>query len=96
MNKKRLALLLALLLACITLAGCQNTQNQNAQSTATEVPSVAATEAPAAADIAAPENGEPLITTRIFPRCGHPEARRKPMNTEPFSGLPSTESTSLM
>ena len=57
MNKKRLALLLALLLACITLAGCQNTQNQNAQSTATEVPSVAATEAPAAADIAAPENG---------------------------------------
>ena len=60
MNKKRLALLLALLLACITLAGCQNTQNQNAQSTATEVPSVAATEAPAAADIAAPENGEPF------------------------------------
>ncbi len=43
MNKKRLALLLALLLACITLAGCQNTQNQNAQSTVTEVPSVAAT-----------------------------------------------------
>ena len=60
MNKKRLALLLALLLACITLAGCQNTQNQNAQSTVTEAPAAAVTEALAAADTAVPENWEPF------------------------------------
>jgi uncharacterized lipoprotein YajG len=55
MNKKRLAFLLA----CTVLAGCQNTQNQNAQSTVTEAPAVAVTEALAAADTAVPENWEP-------------------------------------
>ena len=51
MNKKRLALLLALLLACaMLLAGCQN--NGNTQNTVTE--------APAAAAPIAPESGEPF------------------------------------
>ena len=53
MNRKRLALLLALLLACVALAGCQNTQNtQNTQAVITETP--------ADAVVAVPESGEPF------------------------------------